>query len=144
VGGDQNSVGDMHSATDQPWRATSSAAAARFADFRGNMQYITTGNVRHDDRVALFLMDQAQRRRLKIFARVELRPVTEDLRSRLVDSSYDAHVERAYLFHIEAFDWNCPQHITPRFSADELRGMGDETLATILADPGYASPAACP
>jgi uncharacterized protein len=95
-----------------------------FADFRGNMQYISTGNVRRDDRVALFLIDQAQRTRLKIFARAEVAPLNSERGPRLIDPAYEAVIERAYLFHVEAFDWNCPRHITPRFSADEMRAHG--------------------
>lgn len=110
--------------------------ALGFADYRGNTQYISSGNVRHDDRVALFLMDYPNRRRLKIFARAEIRDGDSDLLGRLVDESYSAVVERAYLFHVEAFDWNCPQHITPRFTVDELRSLDPGTLAAILAaDP---------
>lgn len=103
-----------------------------FADFRGNRQYISTGNVRRDDRVSLFLLDPARRTRLKIFARAEVRPVDAELAERLEDPEYDAVVERAFLFHVEAFDWNCPQHITPRFSLDELRAVDPEVLAELL------------
>ncbi len=103
-----------------------------FADFRGNLQYISVGNVRHDDRVSLFLLDQANRTRLKIFARAEVREVDATMRDLLVEADYPAAVERAYLFHIEAFDWNCPQHITPRFSIDELRSIDPEVLAGML------------
>ena len=114
-----------------------------FADFRGNMQYISTGNVRNDGRVALFLLDQAKRQRLKIFARAEVRPLDKDLSARLVDSGYEAVVERAYLFHVEAFDWNCPQHITPRFSVEELCEMGDDALQAMLAKSPEGSHESC-
>ncbi len=115
-----------------------------FADFRGNMQYISTGNVRADDRVALFLLDQARRKRLKIYARAEVREVDDELREALVDPVYDAVIERAYLFHVEAFDWNCPQHITPRFSLEELKEMGPEVLARLLGEDAEVSAPACP
>jgi len=115
-----------------------------FADFRGNMQYISTGNVRADDRVALFLLDQAQRKRLKIYARVEIRDVSDALTHILADPDYDAVVERAYVFHVEAFDWNCPQHITPRFSVEELREMGPEAVAELLDQNPSPRAAACP
>jgi hypothetical protein len=105
-----------------------------FADFRGNMQYISTGNVRDDDRVALFLLDQAQRKRLKIYARAEIREVDDELRNALVDPDYMAAIERAYVFHVEAFDWNCPQHITPRCSVEELSAMDPGVLAGLLGD----------
>ena len=93
-----------------------------FADFRGNLQYITTGNIRHDPRVSLFLMDYPNRRRLKIMARAEVFEAIErpDLIEQLEDPSYDARVERAVLYRIVAFDWNCPQHITPRFTEEEI------------------------
>lgn len=87
-----------------------------FADFRGNRQYITTGNVSGNDRVSLFLMDYAHQRRLKIFGRMHVVDATVDaaLAARLSVSGYDARVERAVTITVEAFDWNCPQHITPR------------------------------
>lgn len=111
-----------------------------FADFRGNMQYISTGNVRADDRVALFLLDQARRKRLKIYARAEVREVDDALRSKLVDPAYDAVIERAYLFYVEAFDWNCQQHITPRFSLEEIREAGPEVWAEIRGDTSLGRP----
>jgi len=103
-----------------------------FADFRGNRQYISTGNVRHDDRVALFLVDQARRLRLKLFARAAVRPMTAELYDQLVDPDYKAVVERAYVFRVEAFDWNCPQHITPRFTIEELKALAPDDLAEIV------------
>lgn len=89
-----------------------------YADFRGNRQLISMGNLRSDDRVSLFFMDSANRRRLKILARAT---VSEDpaLLERLADPDYEATVERAVVFELEAFDWNCPQHITPRLTAEE-------------------------
>ena len=97
-----------------------------FADFRGNRQYISLGNLTADNRAALLLMDYAHRARLKILARAEIRDLTNDrdLADRLVIPDYKARVERAMLFHLEAFDWNCSQHITPRFTeADIARGI---------------------
>jgi predicted pyridoxine 5'-phosphate oxidase superfamily flavin-nucleotide-binding protein len=93
-----------------------------FADFRGNRQYISLGNLAADDRAALFLMDYAGRTRLKIFARVEIKDLTADpdLARALNTPGYKAKVERAMLLHLEAFDWNCPQHITPRFTEGEI------------------------
>ena len=93
-----------------------------FADFRGNRQYISLGNLSVDNRAALFLMDYARRARLKIFARVEVRDLASDpeLAAKLVVPGYKAKVERAMLLHLEAFDWNCPQHITPRFTEAEI------------------------
>jgi predicted pyridoxine 5'-phosphate oxidase superfamily flavin-nucleotide-binding protein len=96
-----------------------------FADFRGNRQYITTGNIAANDRVSLFLMDYAHQRRLKIFGRMRMVDVADDpaLAARLGVPDYPAHVERAVLMTVEAFDWNCPQHITPRFTQAELEEM---------------------
>ncbi len=93
-----------------------------FADFRGNRQYVTVGNLAANDRAALFLMDYPARRRLKIYARIEQRDLATDrqLAATLALSGYRARPERGFLLHIEAFDWNCSQHITPRFSEAEL------------------------
>jgi predicted pyridoxine 5'-phosphate oxidase superfamily flavin-nucleotide-binding protein len=93
-----------------------------FADFRGNRQYISLGNLGANDRAALILMDYPGRRRLKILGHIELRDVTNDaaLAEKLAMPGYKAKAERAMILHLEAFDWNCPQHITPRFSEAEL------------------------
>lgn len=93
-----------------------------FSDFRGNRQYISLGNLSVENRVSLFLMDYPRRARLKIFARAEIKDLKSDpdLAGRLVVPDYRAKVERAMVFHLEAFDWNCPQHITPRFTEAEL------------------------
>ena len=93
-----------------------------FADFRGNRQYISVGNLSVNDRAALFLMDYPQRARLKILGHVEIRDLSSDpeLTAKLAVPGYKAKVERAMLIHVENFDWNCSQHITPRFSQAEL------------------------
>jgi predicted pyridoxine 5'-phosphate oxidase superfamily flavin-nucleotide-binding protein len=93
-----------------------------FADFRGNRQYLTLGNLVDDDRVALFLMDYARRRRLKILARMSAHDLKAegDLAARLATPGYRGLVERGFTLRLHAFDWNCPQHITPRFTADEI------------------------
>jgi len=98
-----------------------------YADFRGNMQYISAGNLAGDGRVSLILMDYANRRRLKILGRARLVEAGEDpaLVARLEDPSYRAHVERAVVIAIEAFDWNCPQHITPRYTEAEFAARWD-------------------
>ncbi len=90
-----------------------------FADFRGNRQYITAGNLSENDKAYLFLMDYPNRRRIKIWGRAR---VTEDpeLMARLTDSDYDAVPEQAVVFEIAAWDVNCPQHITPRYSEAEV------------------------
>jgi predicted pyridoxine 5'-phosphate oxidase superfamily flavin-nucleotide-binding protein len=93
-----------------------------FADFRGNRQYISLGNATANGRVALLIMDYPNRRRLKIYARIEVKDLeTEpELAKTLTLEGYRARPERAFLLHVEAFDWNCPQHITPRFSQQEI------------------------
>lgn len=93
-----------------------------FADYRGNRQYISVGNLAANDRVALILMDYAGRRRLKIYAHAEAVALDADpaLTARVVDQGYKAKPERIMLLRLEAFDWNCPQHITPRFTEAEI------------------------
>jgi predicted pyridoxine 5'-phosphate oxidase superfamily flavin-nucleotide-binding protein len=93
-----------------------------FADYRGNRQYISLGNLAADDRAALILMDYPGRRRLKLYVHVEARDLAADpaLADALAIPGYKAKVERAFVLHLEAFDWNCPQHIVPRFSETEL------------------------
>src|SRR5260370_13225290 len=89
-----------------------------FPDFRGNRQYISLGNLTADDRAALILMDYPGRRRLKIYAHVEARDLAAhpELPARLAMPRYRAKPQRALLLRLAAFGWNCPQHITPRFS----------------------------
>jgi predicted pyridoxine 5'-phosphate oxidase superfamily flavin-nucleotide-binding protein len=93
-----------------------------FADFRGNRQYISVGNLAASDKVALILMDYPNRTRLKIYARAEIKDLNTDpyLAARLALSGYKAKPERAMVLHLAAFDWNCPQHITPRFTNAEI------------------------
>ena len=94
-----------------------------FADLRGNKQYISMGNLQHDDRVALFLMDYATQSRLKILGHAEVRegdPSAEKLIETMLPPEEKTPAERAILIHVEAFDWNCPQHITPRYTEEEL------------------------
>jgi predicted pyridoxine 5'-phosphate oxidase superfamily flavin-nucleotide-binding protein len=93
-----------------------------FADFRGNRQYISLGNLSADDRVALILMDYANRRRLKIYGRVSFVDLATDpaLAARVSTPGYRGKAERAALIRLEAFDWNCAQHITPRFTTEEI------------------------
>lgn len=94
-----------------------------YADFRGNRQYISVGNLQDDDRVSLILMDYAEQRRLKLWGRaklVELADDEEHLIERLELPHYRARVERGVVIALEAFDWNCPQHITPRFTRAQI------------------------
>jgi len=98
-----------------------------FADFRGNKQYVTTGNTGTDNRVALIMVDYPRQARLKILGRAEVfAEVFDDERARewierLREPGYKAVIERSYVIKVEAFDWNCPQHITPRFTTAEIR-----------------------
>jgi ferredoxin-NADP reductase len=96
-----------------------------YVQFRGNVQYISAGNIEADGRVALILMDYAARRRLKVWGRARLVDPSADpaLLARLEMPSYRARVERAVVIEIEAFDWNCPQHITPRFTEAEIESQ---------------------
>jgi len=93
-----------------------------FADFSGNRQYISVGNLNANARVSLILMDYPNRRRLKIWgtARITHEAEEPELIARLVVSGYRARVERGILIHVEAIEWNCPQHITPRYSEAEV------------------------
>ncbi|MGL6214316.1 pyridoxamine 5'-phosphate oxidase family protein [Billgrantia desiderata] len=93
-----------------------------FADFTGNRQYISAGNIAHDDRTMLFLIDYVNRRRLKIWGRARIVHEEDDaaLLARLEVPTYRARVERGVVIAIEAFDFNCPQHITPRFTVEEI------------------------
>jgi len=105
-----------------------------FADFRGNRQHVSEGNLAGDDRVALILMDYASRRRLKLLghARVLDAAAEPALAAALTQAGYDATVERVIVIRLEAFDWNCPQHITPRFSETELEPIIEPLRARIL------------
>lgn len=93
-----------------------------WADFRGNRQYVSVGNLSRAPRAALILMDYPSRTRLKLFATVEVHDAETrpDLVERLAVKGYRGRIERAVVLRIEGFDWNCPQHITPRFTADEI------------------------
>ena len=92
-----------------------------FADYRGNRQYVSVGNLLKNDRVSLFFMDYPRRTRLKLLGHAELIGTerTELLKSLSV-LEYKAKVERGMLIHVAAYDWNCPQHITPRFTQEQV------------------------
>ena len=94
-----------------------------YADFKGNMQYISTGNINANKKASLILLDYPTKTRLKIWAETEiLEPeLHPDLMDKLALPGYKAKIERLVIFHIKAFDWNCPQHITPRFTLDEIK-----------------------
>jgi uncharacterized protein len=92
------------------------------ADYRGNRQYVSVGNATVDDRVSLFLMDYARRARLKVLAHMSVVEPGNNavLDAAVIDPGYKAHIERVLVFRVEAFDWNCPQHITPRYTLAEI------------------------
>lgn len=96
-----------------------------FADFRGNRQMLSTGNLAGDDRVALFLMDYRRRERLKIngHARVLDARVESALAGQFAPPELRGKVERVFLIDVVSFDWNCPQYITPRYTEAEVEAM---------------------
>ncbi len=91
-----------------------------FADFSGNRQYITVGNLDDNPKACIFLMDFANRRRIKIWGRAEVVENDDELREKLRDPEYGSEPERMLLFHVDAGDVNCPQHIKPRFTEEEV------------------------
>ncbi len=124
-----------------------------FADFQGNRQHVSEGNLAGDDRIALILMDYANRRRLKLLGHARVADGAKDpaLAALLTEAGYRASVERVVMIRVEAFDWNCPQHITPRYTereiADATRPLRDELLevkaelAELKARGNQANPA---
>jgi uncharacterized protein len=105
-----------------------------FADYSGNRQYISLGNLAHDGRAALILMDYTRRARMKIYAHVQIVAPDADpeLTARVTVPDYKARIERVFVLKLEAFDWNCPQHITPRFTEEEI-GEATQPLRDRLA-----------
>ncbi len=93
-----------------------------FADYSGNKQYISTGNLTENDRVSLFLMDYPHQTRLKIIGHARSMDPAENpaLTTRLRAIEPKARIERLFVIQVVGFDWNCPQHITPRFTIDEI------------------------
>ena len=94
-----------------------------FADYRGNVQYISVGNLAEHDKAFLFLMDYRNRRRLKILGRARVIEDDPVILAQVQDLDYAATVERAIIFEIEGYDWNCPQHIPVRYSQAEVETM---------------------
>ena len=106
-----------------------------YADFRGNLQYISVGNLSKNNKAALFLMDYPNQTRLKIFAEIEVIDAADDpaLIASLIMPDYKARIERAMILHVTAYDWNCPQHITPRFTLEEIE-LGTKPLRNRIAE----------
>jgi len=94
-----------------------------FADFRGNRQYISYGNLEENNKVCLFFMDYPNRTRIKLWGTSEVNETDEALIEQLSVSDYKGEVERAILIHVEAWDRNCPQHINPRYTKQEISDL---------------------
>src|SRR5271168_785445 len=94
-----------------------------FADFRGNKQYVSAGNLTTNDRVALILVDYPRQLRLKILGHAQIFEGLEakEWIAKVRDPGYKARIERVFVLKVEAFDWNCQQHIVPRFTEEEIR-----------------------
>jgi len=103
-----------------------------YADFSGNRQYISVGNLAGEERVSLFLMDYPNQRRLKIWGRARIVDEAREpeLVARLESPDYRAPVERGVVITVEAFDWNCPKYITPRYTALQV----EDLLAAVRAE----------
>ncbi len=107
------------------------ATTLAMADYRGNRQYISVGNINASQRAALFLIDYPTQTRLKIWAKVKIVALDDDpeLLASVTDAEYGASLERVLVFQVQAYDWNCPQHITPRFTLAEIE-RGHHQLRT--------------
>jgi predicted pyridoxine 5'-phosphate oxidase superfamily flavin-nucleotide-binding protein len=108
-----------------------------FADYRGNRQYITLGNLSENDRAYLFLIDFSRRQRIKLWGRARVIENDDALIEKLFDPGYKARPERVILFAIEAWDVNCSQHITARMTVDEVEGLlgtVQERIAALQAE----------
>ena len=100
-----------------------SPARLAFAEFRGNRQYVSAGNASRDDRVSLMVMDYPNQRRLKLLGRLRfwaLQEADAKLVAAIAQSDYRARIEAIAVIDVEASDWNCPQHITQRFTRAEI------------------------
>ncbi len=105
-----------------------------FADFRGNRQYVTVGNLATDDRVSMFFMDYASKTRLKLFGHARIVGLEDEaMLTRLEVPDYHARIERGIVITVEGFDWNCRQHITERYTLDEVHAV-TEPLTTRIAE----------
>jgi predicted pyridoxine 5'-phosphate oxidase superfamily flavin-nucleotide-binding protein len=109
------------------------ATTLGFADFAGNRQYVTTGNLAENDRAFLFLMDYAHRRRVKLWGRARVVEDDPALVARLMPEGYRARPEQAILFTVEAWDANCPQHIPQKLDADEVAAALAELQQRVAA-----------
>ncbi|HSR63457.1 MAG TPA: pyridoxamine 5'-phosphate oxidase family protein [Gammaproteobacteria bacterium] len=97
-----------------------------FADFSGNRQYISYGNLVDNNKVCLFLMDYPNRKRIKVWGTAEVITGDDILNKQLTTSAYKATPERAFIIHVTAWDINCPKHITPRYTVEEIKALNLE------------------
>ncbi len=104
-----------------------------FADFSGNRQYISLGNLSENNQAFIFLIDYANQRRVKIWGTAEVVEDDPRLLERLADPEYAGHPQRAFVFHVEAWDVNCPQHITQRFTREEISAEVEQLQSRIDA-----------
>jgi hypothetical protein len=111
-----------------------------FADFRGNRQYVSAGNASRDSRASIIVVDYATQRRLKLLGRLRFEDVgaaDPELAFAIELPDYRARVEHVVVIAVEAFDWNCPQHITQRFTLAEIDAMSKplhDRIAQLEAD----------
>ena len=117
------------------------------ADFSGNRQYVTQGNLQDNSKAFLFLIDYANRQRIKLWGTAEVVEGDEALNARLAVPGYKARVEQAILFHVKAWNANCPQHIPRRFEADDVMTaitLRDARMAELEAEVARLSQGAAP
>lgn len=109
------------------------AKTLAFADFRGNLQYLSVGNLKTDDRISMILVDYARRVRMKIIGRTRIVEAADDpaLMETLRVPGYNGRIERAFIITVEGYDWNCPQHIVPRYTEQEVVAMTAPLLAEL-------------
>jgi uncharacterized protein len=104
-----------------------SPSSLAFADYRGNRQLLSTGNLAANDRVALFLMDYPRRQRLKILGHARTVDARQhpELVAQVAKPEMSRTTERVFFIEVISFDWNCPQYVTPRFTAEEIQELVD-------------------
>ena len=109
------------------------ASTLAFADYKGNRQLLSTGNLAENDRVSLFLMDYQHRERLKILghARVQDARRQPELAAQVADPQMRGSVERLVLIDVVSFDWNCPKYITPRYAIEDVEASAEPLKARI-------------
>ena len=100
--------------------------AIAFADYAGNRQYISVGNLQDETRVSLIMVDYPNQARLKIAGKAKIINEEDPVFNQAIDSDYKAKVERVIVIEVMGFDWNCPQHITPRFTIEEIESITNQ------------------